>query len=42
VLTDEPVLEPPIRLKEALKNANLPENSFITIKIGESIQIDSK
>ncbi len=34
VLTSEPVMEPPKALEKALQEANLPENSFITLPIG--------
>ncbi len=34
VLTSEPVTEPPVRLKKAVKDAGLPPQSFITLPIG--------
>ncbi len=39
VLTDEPVLEPPARLKQALKDKNLALNFFISPKPGEILQL---
>ena len=36
VLTTEPVIDPPIRLKEALENFGLKEDEFITMAIGET------
>jgi L-ascorbate metabolism protein UlaG (beta-lactamase superfamily) len=38
-LTDEPVLEPPARLKEALKKQNLKSDFFISPKPGEILQL---
>jgi hypothetical protein len=38
-LTDEPVLEPPARLKEALKKQNLELDFFISPKPGEILQL---
>jgi len=38
-LTDEPVLEPPARLKEALKEQNLAPDFFISPKPGEILQL---
>ena len=40
ILTDEPVTEPPILLKEEVNNISLPEDSFITVKHGETILLD--
>jgi len=37
-LTDEPLVEPPIKLREAVKNAKLEEGSFITLKHGETLK----
>jgi L-ascorbate metabolism protein UlaG (beta-lactamase superfamily) len=37
-LTDEPLVEPPIKLREAVKNAKLEEGSFITLKHGETLR----
>jgi L-ascorbate metabolism protein UlaG (beta-lactamase superfamily) len=39
ILTDEPILEPPVRLKEALEEQNLESNFFITPKPGEILQL---
>ncbi len=39
ILTDEPVLEPPARLKEALKEQNLAPDFFISPKPGEILQL---
>ncbi len=39
VLTDEPLDEPPVRLKEALKNEGLSENEFMLLKHGETVII---
>ena len=39
ILTDEPVLEPPVRLKEALKEQNLAPDFFISPKPGEILQL---
>ena len=39
ILTDEPVLEPPARLKQALKDKNLAPNFFISPKPGEILQL---
>jgi L-ascorbate metabolism protein UlaG (beta-lactamase superfamily) len=38
-LTDEPVLEPPARLKEALEKQNLESGFFISPKPGEILQL---
>ena len=38
ILTDEPVLEPPVRLKETLKEQNLAPDFFISPKPGEILQ----
>ena len=38
-LTDEPVLEPPARLKEALEKQNLESDFFISSKPGEILQL---
>ena len=38
VLTDEPVNQPPQKLKEALAKSGKGENEFITINIGETIE----
>ena len=39
ILTDEPVLEPPVRLKETLKEQNLAPDFFISPKPGEILQL---
>ena len=39
ILTDEPVLEPPVRLKETLKEQNLATDFFISPKPGEILQL---
>ena len=39
ILTDEPVLEPPARLEEALKEQNLAPDFFISPKPGEILQL---
>lgn len=39
-LTDEPLGEPPLRLKAALEQHGLSENTFIAGRIGESWRID--
>ena len=40
ILTDEPLDEPPKRLKKALHDKNLPEETFLVLKHGESIRLD--
>jgi hypothetical protein len=35
VLTDEPVLEPPVRLEEALRARGVDPATFITVRHGE-------
>ena len=37
VLTDEPVNQPPDRLKEALVKNGMRQDEFVTVKIGETI-----
>lgn len=37
ILTDEPVTEPPIRLKEEAKKGGLGEEEFVVINIGETL-----
>ena len=39
ILTDEPVIEPPKRLKEAIKDQNLESNFFRSPKPGEILQL---
>ena len=39
ILTDEPILEPPARLKQALEDKNLAPNFFISPKPGEILQL---
>ena len=38
-LTDEPLVEPPQKLKEAMKKSNLDEDSFITLRHGETLKL---
>ena len=38
-LTDEPIIEPPIRLKQALKDQNLPPDFFRSPKPGQILQL---
>ncbi|WP_169569320.1 MBL fold metallo-hydrolase [Sneathiella limimaris] len=40
VLTTEKVTEPPVALKQAVKEAGLPEDAFITLPIGGMKQLD--
>ncbi|GAM17960.1 hypothetical protein SAMD00019534_011350 [Acytostelium subglobosum LB1] len=40
ILTDEPLLEPPRKLKEAATAAGLKDNEFTAMKIGEIIDMD--
>ncbi|MBE7635904.1 MBL fold metallo-hydrolase [Sneathiella sp. P13V-1] len=40
ILTSEPVMEPPERLKKAVKEAGLPAESFITLPVGGMRQVD--
>lgn len=37
VLTDEPVNQPPEKLKEALLKNGMRQDEFVTVKIGETI-----
>eukprot|EP01122_Echinamoeba_exundans_P013626 TRINITY_DN5984_c0_g1_i1.p1 TRINITY_DN5984_c0_g1~~TRINITY_DN5984_c0_g1_i1.p1 ORF type:complete len:406 (+),score=70.06 TRINITY_DN5984_c0_g1_i1:212-1429(+) len=39
ILTDEPVLEPPVRVAADMKKRGLPEDEFIAIKHGEIVAI---
>ncbi|MFL9925782.1 MBL fold metallo-hydrolase [Herbaspirillum lusitanum] len=39
-LADEPLDEPPVLLREAVKKAGLPPDSFITIKHGETLKLN--
>jgi N-acyl-phosphatidylethanolamine-hydrolysing phospholipase D len=41
ILTDEPILEPPQKVKAAMKDAGLNEDDFLAVKHGE-LQIFSK
>lgn len=41
-LTAEPPAEPPLRLAEALDNANIPPHQFVTLAVGESRVIMDK
>ncbi len=36
-LADEPLAEPPIYLKEALKEAQLDDDEFVVMKFGETL-----
>ena len=40
MLTDEPLDEPPRRLKEAMKKEEIPDDEFLVLKHGETIVID--
>jgi N-acyl-phosphatidylethanolamine-hydrolysing phospholipase D len=40
ILTDEPLDEPPQRLKKALQEQNLPEEAFRVLQHGETILLD--
>jgi N-acyl-phosphatidylethanolamine-hydrolysing phospholipase D len=40
ILTDEPLDEPPERLKKALQDKDLPKDAFVVLKHGESIMLD--
>jgi N-acyl-phosphatidylethanolamine-hydrolysing phospholipase D len=40
ILTDEPLDEPPKRLKKALHDKNLAEETFLVLKHGESILLE--
>lgn len=40
ILTDEPLDEPPLKLKDALKKYNIPESSFEVYKHGETRFLD--
>ena len=42
VLTDEPLDEPPVRLREALRNEGISESDFMVLKHGETVLIDPK
>ena len=41
ILTDEPLDEPPKRLKKALRNADLDEDEFMVLRHGETIMPES-
>jgi len=38
-LTDEPIIEPPIRLKQALKDQNLAQDFFRSPNPGQILQL---
>ena len=40
ILTDEPLVEPPVRLKKAAQDARLTADEFITLTHGETLVID--
>jgi L-ascorbate metabolism protein UlaG (beta-lactamase superfamily) len=40
MLTDEPLDEPPAKLKKALQEMGVPESEFIILKHGETILIE--
>lgn len=40
ILTDEPLDEPPVRLKTAMKEKGIPEDEFLVLKHGEMILLD--
>ena len=40
ILTDEPLDEPPVRLEKALVDKNLPKDSFMVVKHGETILLE--
>ena len=40
ILTDEPLVEPPVRLKKAVQDARLTADEFITLTHGETLVID--
>ena len=37
VLTDEPLDEPPVRLKKAVQEKGVPEEAFVVLQHGETI-----
>ena len=39
-LTDEPLNEPPIKLRESLLSENIPLDEFLILKPGQIIDID--
>lgn len=41
ILTDEPVMEPPVRVAADLKKRGLPEDEFIAIKHGEILAVEA-
>ena len=41
ILTDEPVLEPPMLLKKALKKLGLSNDFFLTVKPGKVLTLNS-
>jgi N-acyl-phosphatidylethanolamine-hydrolysing phospholipase D len=40
ILTDEPLDEPPQRLKKALQEQKLPEEAFLVLQHGETILLE--
>lgn len=40
ILTDEPLDEPPLRLKKAMRKQGIPEHEFLLLKHGETIILD--
>jgi L-ascorbate metabolism protein UlaG (beta-lactamase superfamily) len=40
ILTDEPLDEPPVRLKQALMDKGIPLSEFLVLKHGETIFLD--
>jgi N-acyl-phosphatidylethanolamine-hydrolysing phospholipase D len=39
ILTDEPVVEPPLRLVKEAARAGLEEDEFVVVKIGETLVV---
>jgi len=40
VLTDEPLDEPPGRLRAAMRQVGIPDNEFLVLKHGETVVLD--